>query len=201
MSRGSKMRRFSHILSSLTVALFLLLTGSVAAADTAADPKIGLSPTGSTATCTQTVGQPSISPCSFTTDANGHAVDDITNDTGLFLIQDTVTMLGAAIANLNCSVGPDAPNWTTSDGTTGPTPAVGNACAFFGGFISPGHLYGLNFDGFAANTTYLFDLTDVRVADLPEPGTMILLGVGLAAVAASRKRLKGARITSSSAVC
>jgi hypothetical protein len=37
-----------------------------------------------------------------------------------------------------------------------------------------------------------FDLA-WTTAPVPEPGTLILLGTGLAAVAASRKRLKGAK--------
>jgi hypothetical protein len=187
------MQRSTYFLAFLTVAVFLLSAASVVKADVV-DPKIGLGPTGSSGFFSQSDCFPSEGPsgCSFTTDGNGMTTIDITNDSEAFFVQDTVTMRSdfSSLGPLTCPTDPEtAPGWT---GATSPD---GQSCVFTGGFISPGHPYGLTFSLFAPNTTYLFDLRDVTspTPPVPEPGTIILLGTGLASVAAGRKKLNGAK--------
>lgn len=196
------MKRSRYFLGLLTVALFLLPAAGVVKADLA-DPKIALGPTGSSGTFTQTQCFPAdggVSACSFTTDANGMTTIDIINNTGnsgdfedseesgTFIIKDIVN-IEAPLGSLGSFTCPTegAPGWS---GT-----ASGNSCIFTGGFISPGVKYGLTFSLFAPNTKFFFDLRDVTSSTppVPEPGTMILLGTGLASVAAGRKRLKRAK--------
>jgi len=178
------MKRLSYILAFLTVVLLLLSIGSVAKADVI-DPKIGLGPTGSSGSFNQSACFPFEGPsgCFFVTDANGMTTIDITNDSGAYIVQDTVTLRTAFSGPLSCEAN-SAPNWSG-------TPS-GTSCIFTGGFISPGFVYGLTFSLFTPNTKYLFDLTDLTspTAPVPEPGTIFLLGTGLMAVAAGRKRLK-----------
>jgi hypothetical protein len=176
------MRKLSYV---FVLGALLVLSGGAAKAD-AVDPKIALGPTGSSGSFNQSNCFPFEGPsgCSFTTDANGMTTIDITNDSEAFIIQDTVILRTAFSGPLSCPANPDtAPNWSG-------TPA-GTSCVFTGGFISPGFVYGLTFSLFTPNTTYEFDLTDITspTPPVPEPGTIILLGTGLAA-AAGRKRLK-----------
>jgi len=90
------MRRLSHILSFLTVALFLLSAGSVAKANT--DPRTGTGGGGSTCgsfsfgQASQTyIGLPTTG--SDFVDTNGNCVIDFTNDTGVDITSLTVTIL------------------------------------------------------------------------------------------------------------
>jgi hypothetical protein len=122
---------------------------------------------------------------------------DITNNLDAFIVQDTVTLRTSISGPLTCPTNADtAPGWVGA-------PSPDNmSCIFTGGFISPAFKYGLTFSLFAAGT-YFFDLaekTSPTAPTVPEPGTIILLGTGLAALAARRKRLKGAS-TLSSEVC
>jgi hypothetical protein len=183
------------LVKSLRCYLILILLGlssSAALATGIPDPKILLGPTGTNFSYSQSACQASEFPtCFFTTDGTGMAVIDITNDLEAFIVQDTVTVYNSddtLVAGLTCAVNTEtAPGWTAANATANP-------CVFNGGFISPGFKYGLTASLFANNTTYLFDLREVTAATIPEPGTIILLGTGLAAVAAGRKKgLKGAK--------
>jgi len=190
------------IVRLLILALAVLVFSGVALADTF-DPKIVLGPTGSTIYPNQTDCAPSnIGSCFLPVDSTGFGIADITNNVGATIISDTVTIPFLAFFNrdstppvLSCATDSEtAPGWT---GT-----AVGNSCVFTGGTIASGVQYGLTFLGFCPTpacstdpnspTTVQFDLA-WTTAPVPEPGTLILLGTGLAAVAASRKRLKGAK--------
>ncbi len=180
--------------------ILLGLSSTVALAD-GIDPKIVLGPTGSQNTFTQSqchAGTDSqVSGCQFITTGPDNAVTiDIINNLESFIVQDTVTLRTAFSGPLSCAAAETAPGWV------GTTSTDGQSCIFTGGFISPGFTYGLTFSLFTAGT-YLFDLSEVTsptAPTVPEPGTIILLGIGLAAVAAGRKKLKGSS-TSSSGVC
>ncbi len=181
---GVKMRLSSYISRFLAVALVLVCTESAAKAN-GVDPQILLGPTGSTISVNQTDCVPNnIGSCFLTVDANGNGIADVTNNLGAFIIQDTVTLISTFIPPLTCAVGENAPGWSPA------TPlAAANSCVFNGGFISPGFTYGLSFLGFAPNSTVEFDLFAQTASMVPEPGTMVLLGMGLVALAMSRKRL------------
>jgi len=111
------MRRFSHILSFLAVALVLLLVGNVAKANTA-DPQTG---TGGGGSCfgplsfssgSQTFSSLPTTGSDFT-DTNGNCVIDFMNNTGVDVTSLTVTILtpffgegslGMTDGSLSCQV-------------------------------------------------------------------------------------------------
>src|SRR6266478_6645219 len=103
---GRKMRRFSNILSFLAVALFLLLVGNVAKAN-GVDPSIGLGPTGSNGSFTQTQCFFSDAICTLPLDSTGSGIADIFNDTGFNIISDTVNVDSQFDVPLVCN--PDNP--------------------------------------------------------------------------------------------
>jgi PEP-CTERM motif len=183
------MKRSSYLFGFLFIALFLLSTGTAAKADST-DPQILLGPTGSNPcsagdfSCTQTNCSPQFFACTLTL-TNGSGTADILNDTGQFIIQDVVKVLSGFTGGLSCAVGDDAPGWST------PTPSpTGNSCTFVGGFISPGFTYGLTFGSFTGNAVS-FETIGTTVPTVPEPGTMTLLGTGLALILLSRTKVNG----------
>jgi len=113
------MRRFSHILSFLAVALVLLLAGSVAKANT--DPRTGTGGGGSCfgplsfSSASQTFSGVNALPTTGSdfTDTNGNCVIDFTNNTGGDVTSLTVTILtsffgegalGMTNGSLSCQV-------------------------------------------------------------------------------------------------
>ncbi len=198
------MRRFSHILSFLTVALFLLSIGSTAKANVV-DPQIGLGGGGSTLMTTQSACTISISDesCTFAVDANGNGIADITNDLGATIVSDTVNVSSAFVGGLTCAIDPE-----NSFGFNSAV-AAGTTCTFsevpIGLFsILNGQLYGLHFSGFCPdggcssdpnNPTFLtFALRAItEPSPVPEPSTILLLGTGLVTLIANRNRLKAAK--------
>lgn len=212
------MKRFSHILSFVTVALFLLFTGSIAKANTV-DPRVDMG--GGGTTCPESNVTLTGLSQSFEGIQTG-CVFDITSMVGT-LTSLTVTISDAfagqgTVGNLTCGFG------TVSDGF-GPTSpfsvgaasnaGAGNACTFSGppmpaplpietfALLTTGGsgtpLYGMDLgaegDPFVNPTTglpYAF-LNITLSATVPEPGTLLLLGTGLVALIPKKKWFKAAK--------
>jgi hypothetical protein len=189
------MRRLSHILSFLTVALFLLLTGSVAKADLV-DPKILEGGGGS---CTTTP----IQETSLTQVFNGlqtGCINDFQNqitsgggsgddqEEGI-TIHTLVVTVGGGPFSLTCELGPNLP--APLAGT--PFQSGPSSCTFFGDSIKHSGIVGLFFDT-NFGTTVNVTVGASQNINTPEPATLLLLGTGLTALAAIRKRLKAADI-------
>jgi hypothetical protein len=181
------MRRFSHILSFLAVALLLLCAGSVTKAD-GTDPVVGL---GGGGTC---AGTTTFSENSLTQAFSGlqtGCINDFQNN-----INDGTVTLDTLVVNvmspfsgqITCALLAGAPlNSATPNGSS-PT-----SCTFFDATtilsIRPGQIYGLTFD------THFGAKVDIVLAQsvIPEPATLLLFGTGIAALAANRKRLSAAK--------
>jgi len=200
------MRRFSHILSFLTVALFLLCAGSVTKAN-GTDPLVGLGGGGSCGS----FFQESLTQ-SFNNVLTG-CVNDFTNVTGLTLNSLTATITSSFFGSVSCFIDTSQPGNPPGNlppfGTA--TPTAVNACNFSGPFVPilddvlPGGVSGLQF-GYPGLEFFPCDpatggacaiplsMVNVKVsATTPEPGTMLLLGTGLVTLVTSRKRLKSAK--------
>ncbi len=192
------MRRFIHILSFLAVALFLLSVGNVAKAN-GVDPSIGLGPTGSNGSFTQTQCLVTDAICTLNLDSTGSGIADIFNNTGFNIISDTVNVDSLFDVPLVCDQNNPFGYNSVTGGTGSATP---NSCTYAEvpaqiTSIGTGS-YGINFKNFALNGTPLsilrFDLQWINgTTPTPEPGTMLLLGAGLVTLVASRKRLTAAK--------
>jgi hypothetical protein len=214
------MKRFSHILSFLAVALFVLSTGSVAKANSV-DPQVGLG--GDPATCEFAVTESSTSQ--MVNNAPTGCIFDVTNAIpGATLTSVTITILsdffGKGTSNLTCHVyANEAGFGSPSPFSIGTPNADGTACTFSGppvsntgiillsstlvppptGGVNPGGSYGVELG--SGNSPFLdptgqFVLGSLNLmlsATVPEPGTLLLLGTGLAAIIANKKRLKTAK--------
>ncbi len=174
------MRRFSYILSFLAVALFLLLAAGGAKADVI-DPKIAMGGGGS---CTEN-SQTSLTQ-SFTGLLTG-CVNAFTNLNDVTLDTLVVNVTSPFDGQISCEVLTTAPLNSTM--VSSPT-----SCTFFDatliGSITPGARYGLTFDTSFGSTV---DTILAQTVITPEPATLLLLGTGLAALSANRKRLKAAK--------
>ncbi len=183
------MRRFSHILSFLAVALFLLLVGNVAKAN-GVDPSIGLGPGGS---CTTSPFQETSFTQAFTGLQTG-CINDFQNqitsdDVGQTLDTLVVNVTSAFTGQITCVLLEGAPlNSATPNGSS-PTSCTFSDQTFLTS-ITPGQTYGLTFD---TNFGPTVDIVLAQTVITPEPATLLLLGSGLAALAANRKRLKSAK--------
>jgi len=139
------MRRFSHILSFLAVALFLLSIGSVAKANTA-DPRTGTGGGGSCfgplsfSSASQTFNALPTTASDFT-DTNGNCVIDFINNTGVDVTSLTVTILtpffgegsvgsGMTDGSLSCAVYSGAFGFGSPSPFNNATKTDNNACTF-----------------------------------------------------------------------
>ncbi len=178
------MRRFSNILSFLAVALFLLCAGSVTKAD-GTDPVVGL---GGGGTC---AGTTTFSENSLTQAFSGlqtGCINDFQNLTGVTLDTLVVNVTSSFTGQITCALLAGAPlNSATPNGSS-PTSCTFFDATFLASITSGGPAYGLTFD------THFGPTVDIVLAQtvIPEPATLLLLGTGLAALAANRKRLKAA---------
>src|SRR5260370_39591106 len=119
------MRRSSHIVSFLAVALCLFLAGSVAKAN-GVDPSIGLGPTGSNGSFTQTQCLFFDAICTLSLDSTGSGIADISNNTGFNIVSDTVNVDSQFDVPLVCDQNnPFGSNTVTGGtGTATPTPST-----------------------------------------------------------------------------
>jgi hypothetical protein len=203
--REFQMKRSSYFLAFLTVALLFLSTGSVVKADVI-DPKIGLGGGGS---CGDTQFQESLTQEVTLGSGQLGCIVDFNNDTGFTLTSLTITINSHFDGELSCII--DTVNQQGVSPFSFPQQTAPNACTFSGGetvdAVTPGGVYGVQF-GYPDELFQTCDsngvctplesltLTLAGTTATPEPGSMVLIGTGLAALVARKKKLWGKRTPS-----
>ncbi|HLZ91499.1 MAG TPA: PEP-CTERM sorting domain-containing protein [Candidatus Acidoferrum sp.] len=182
------MRQLSCIPGFLAVALLFLSAGSIAKAD-GIDPQIGLGGSGSCEAFAQT----SLTQ-SFTV-LTGCIVDF----TNLITSGDASVTLHTLVVNVMSpfSGGLSCVNLAGSPLSGTPVVSSPTSCTFSDpptelASITPGLTYGLTFDPNFGSTVDIV-LAQTVVAPVPEPGTILLFGTGVAALIANRKRRKAVK--------
>ncbi len=200
------MRRFSHIPSFLAVALLLLCCGSATRAGSIPiDPDMGLEGTGSNPCSGSEGGACTQNTCMIGCTVqltNGSGTADIFNDSGFNVVFNMVTVFFSFAPPLNCFDSETFGMAASGGGQTNSfcTWSVDSSTGGIPGGVS----YGIIFTNFFALDTALssgattplsFKLTShPGTVATPEPPSFVLLGTGLAALAAGRKVLKGRRV-------
>jgi PEP-CTERM motif len=197
---GAAMKKLSYL---FVLCALIVLCARVTQA-TPVDPKIGLGGGGSCASFSQNT-----SSQSFTLGAGqlGCIVDFTNNIPGATLTFLTVTVNTPFAGLLSCAIDLTQPNGVSPFSVAQQT--APNACTFSGppafpDAVLPGGLYGVQFgypglmfqtcdtQGVCTNLTSL----KITLTTVPEPASIALIGTGLLALVAGRKRLRKSRLAS-----
>jgi len=202
--KGSAMKKLSYLFVLFTL---IILSASTTKAD-ALDPLIG---GGGTGTCPGSAVVDLMSPTQMVTITSGEVnlgcIVDFLNDTGAPLTSLVVTVDTPFSQVLGCFILPGASPFSVASPSI---PIITDSCTFSGGDGVPnGTKFGLEF-GIPGHPFCLDDPTtglcqplsslDVTLHPTPEPASITLIGTGLAALVARRKKL-GSRPLLPNCVC
>lgn len=177
-------------LSYLSVLLLLTLLCASGAKANTLDPKIGLGGGGSCASLSEDSATQSYTLGSAEL---GCIVDFTNNIPGATLTSLTVTVNTPFTGALSCIIDLTQPGNGGVSPFSVATVSSANSCTFSGpplfpDAVLPGGTYGLQF-GYAG-AFFQSSSLDITLSTVPEPASIVLLGAGLAALVAGRKKLR-----------